>query len=118
MSWLCLQTEAEYITLTSAVKESFWLRGLAADFGVEQKAIGIGCDNNGAISLAKNQVFHEKSKHIDVKLHFLREGIEDGRVKVFKVHTSENPADMLTKPLTREKFDLRMKLVGLCSIEV
>ena len=111
-------TEAEYIALTSAIKESFCLKGLAADFGVEQRAVGIGCDNNGAISLAKNQVFHERSKHIDVRLHFVREEIENGRVKVFKIHTSENPTDMLTKPLSKEKFDLCMQLVGLCSRSV
>lgn len=50
-------TEAEYIALISAVKKSFWLKGIAANFGVEQQAIAIGCDNNIALSLAKHQVF-------------------------------------------------------------
>lgn len=109
-------TEAEYIALTAAVKESIWLRGLAADFGVIQKTMAIGCDNNSAISLAKHQVYHEKSKHIDVKMHFVREKIEEGVVTVFKVDTSENPADMLTKPLPREKFNLCIKLLGLCRV--
>ena len=109
-----LTTEAEYIALTTAVKESVWLRGLAANFGVIQKTMAIGCDNNSTISLAKHQVYHEKSKHIDVKMHFVREKIEEGVVTVFKVDTSENPADMLTKPLPREKFNLCIKLLGLC----
>ena len=81
---------------------------------MEQQAIPIGCDNNGALSLAEHQVFHERSKHIDVRLHFVREEIEKGRVKLFKVDTTENPADMLTNPLAKEKFELCLKLVGLC----
>ena len=107
-------TEAEYIALTSAVKESSWLKGIAADFGVEQEAVPIGCDNNGALSLAKHQVFHERSKHIDVRLHFVREKVENEGVKLFKVDTAVNPADILTKPLPKEKFELCLKLVGLC----
>ena len=107
-------TEAEYMAMTAAVKESIWLRGIAAEFGVEQKSISIGCDNNGAISLAKHQVFHERSKHIDVRYHFVREEIERGNIVVFKVDTADNPSDMLTKPLPKEKFELCMKLVGMC----
>ncbi|KAL1536502.1 hypothetical protein AAHA92_29144 [Salvia divinorum] len=104
-------TEAEYMAITAAVKESFWLRGIVGEFGVEQKLVPIGCDNNGAISLAKHQVFHERSKHIDVRYHFVREEIEKGNIVVFKVDTADNPADMLTKPLQKEKFDLCMELL-------
>ena len=89
-------TEAKYIALTSDVNECFWLKEMVADFEVEQQAIAIGCDNNGALSLAKHQVFHEHSKHIDVRLYFDREEVEKGRVKLFKVNIAENPADMLT----------------------
>lgn len=85
-----------------------------ADFGVMQEAVPIGCDNNSAIHLAKHQVFHERSKHIDVRLHFVREEVEKGKVIVFKVDTAVNPADMLTKALPKEKFDLCCRLVGLC----
>ena len=109
-------TEAEYIALTTALKESVWWKGIATDFGVEQHAVAIGCDNNGALSLAKHQVFHERSKHIDVQLHFVREEVENGRVKLFKVDTAVNAADMLTKPLPREKFELCLRLVGLCRL--
>ena len=103
------------MALTAAVKENFWLKGIATDFGFVQAAVAIGWDNNSATSLAKNHVFHERSKHIDVRLHFIREEIEKERVKVFKVDTLENPADMLTKPLPREKFELCLKLVGMCA---
>lgn len=105
-------TEAEYIALTSAVNESSWLRGIAADFGVEQEAVPIGCDNNGALSLAKHQVFHERSKHIDVRLHFVREEVENGRVNLFKVDTAVNPTDMLTKPLHEAGEFVQARVIG------
>ncbi|XP_042009185.1 secreted RxLR effector protein 161-like [Salvia splendens] len=73
-------TEAEYMALTSAVKESKWLMGLISDFGVKQDRVSIHCDNNGAICLARHQMFHERSKHIDVRLHFIRDEVESGRI--------------------------------------
>ena len=106
-------TEAEFMALTSAVKESVWIRGLLQDFGVFQESISIDCDNNSALCLAKHQVYHERSKHIDVRLHFIREEVEKGKIRVFKVDTTENPADMLTKPLPKAKLELCMSLVKI-----
>lgn len=93
------------------------MKGLAVDFGFDQGAISIGCDNNSALCLAKHKVYHERSKHIDVRLHFIREGIERGEVKVFKIHTDDNPADMLTKPLSRDKFEKCKDLVNVCKLK-
>ncbi|XP_047949664.1 secreted RxLR effector protein 161-like [Salvia hispanica] len=109
-------TEAEFMALTAAVKESYWLRGILKDFGVVQESVAVGCDNNSALCVSKHQVYHERSKHIDVHLHFIREKIDEGEVKVFKVDTTENPADMLTKPVSRSKLGSCMKLVSLCKI--
>ena len=102
-------TEAEYLALAAAVKESFWLKGLAAELGVNQRCIVVGYDSS-AIALAKHQVYHERSKHIDVRLHFIREKIEDGEVEVLKIRTKVNPADMLTKALPRDKVELCKRL--------
>ena len=107
-------TEAEFMSLTSAVKESAWLRGILVDFGITQTIVSIGCDNNNALCLAKHQVYHERSKHIDVRLHFIREKIEEWEIRVFKVDTAENPSDMLTKPLPKVKLETCMDLVSLC----
>lgn len=109
-------TEAKYMAITAVVKESFWLRGIAGEFGVEQRAIPIGCDNSGAINLSKHRVFHKRSKHTDVRYHFVREEIEKGNIVVFKVDTAFNPADMLTKHLSKENFDLCIELAGMCRI--
>ena len=106
-------TEEEYISLAKAVKEVKWLKGILNDFGVVQEPVTILCDSNTAISLAKHQVFHERSKHIDTKLYFVRDEISKGVVAVKKVHTSENAADMLTKALPSAKFEHCLDLVNV-----
>ncbi|XP_042051348.1 secreted RxLR effector protein 161-like [Salvia splendens] len=111
-------TEAEYMSLTSAVKEGKWLLGLVSEFGLKQQSISVHCGIiNGALCLAKHQTFHERSKHIDVRLHFIRDEVENGRVKLVKINTAHNPADMLTKPLSKEKFQYYRRLVSLCATE-
>ena len=64
------------------------------------------CDSQSAIHLAKNQVYHARMKHIDVRYHFVREIIEEGEVLVQKIKTDDNPADMLTKVVTMIKFNI------------
>ena len=110
-------TEAEYIALTSAVKESFWIRGMAAEFEIHQKAISVHCDSSSALCLARHQVFHERSKHIDVRLHFIRDEVEKGNAKVVKISTLHNPADMLTKALPKEKFEHCKELINICNCD-
>lgn len=66
--------------------------------------IKVNCDSQSAIYLSKNFVYRERSKHMAVKYNFIREVIAEGIVKVLKIHTSINPADMLTKTLPVEKF--------------
>ncbi|KAE8684117.1 hypothetical protein F3Y22_tig00111151pilonHSYRG00072 [Hibiscus syriacus] len=90
-------TEAEYMAVTEAVKEAIWLQGLLGELGIEQKHIKVHCDSQSAIHLAKNQVYHARTKHIDVRYHFVREILEEGGVIIQKIRTTENPADMLTK---------------------
>ena len=109
-------TEAEYIALTEAVKEGKWLMGVINDYGVEQKVVKVLCDSNSAIMLAKNQVFHERSKHIDIRLHFIRDEIANGDVEVEKVGTEDNAADALTKTLPVSKLKHCLKLVSVVSV--
>lgn len=97
-------TEAEYMAMAEGVKEALWLWGLLGDLGIEQDCVNLWCDSQSAIHLAKNQVHHARTKHIDVRYHFVRDVIEEGDVSLMKVHTNENPADMLTKVVTGSKF--------------
>ncbi|MCO5586749.1 hypothetical protein L7F22_040691 [Adiantum nelumboides] len=89
-------TEAEYISATETSKEAIWLARLCSEFGLPNKAPMLGCDSRSAICLAKNAMFHARTKHIDVRYHFIREVLEDGLITLVKVHTSQNPEDALT----------------------
>ena len=109
-------TEAEYMAVTETVKKAIWLRGLLEDLGVGQKHIKVFCDSQSAIHLAKNQVYHARTKHIDVRYHFVREIIEEGGVLVQKISTTENPADMMTKVVTAIKFKHCLDLINILQI--
>jgi hypothetical protein len=82
-----------------AVKEAIWLRGLVSDLGLQQDETVVFCDSQSAIHLTKNQMYHERTKHIDVRYHFLREVVTQGGITAKKIGTTKNPADMLTKPV-------------------
>ena len=97
-------TEAEYMAVTEAFKEAIWMHGLINDLGILQEHIDVFYDSQSAICLSKNQVHHARTKHIDVSFHFIREIISKGDIRLLKIGTADNPADMLTKVITREKF--------------
>jgi hypothetical protein len=98
--------EAEYVALTEAVKEMLWLVMHFRALGVELEVpIFIFGDNTAAIALAKNPVFHQRTKHIDIKHHFLREHIKAGTIKLMYVDTKQNVADVLTKLTSAPVFN-------------
>jgi hypothetical protein len=66
-------TEAEYMTVTEAFKDAIWLHELIEDLRIVQKHVDVHCDSQSAICLIKNQVYHSRTKHIDVQFHFVRE---------------------------------------------
>ena len=70
-------------------------------------------DSQSSIHLANNSSFHSRTKHIQLKYHFIRPVLEDGQLKLEKIHTSQNIADMLTKLVTREKLRLCSVSIGL-----
>ncbi|KAH9699706.1 hypothetical protein KPL71_024470 [Citrus sinensis] len=90
-------TEVKYMATTKAVKEAIWLKDLLGDLGVIQENIVVFCDNQSAIFLAKNQTYHARTKHIDVKYHYVKEIIESGVVLLRKIDTKDNLSDMLRK---------------------
>lgn len=78
--------------------------GFVKELGLEQGGVHLFCDSQSAIHLAKHQVYHARTKHIDVRYHRIREFVAMGDIILDKVHTSENAADMLTKIVTADKF--------------
>nr|CAN67902.1 hypothetical protein VITISV_037907 [Vitis vinifera] len=106
-------TEAEYMAMTEVVKEVIWLKGIIEELAMYKGKVVVYCDNQSAIHLAKNQSFHERSKHIDVRLHFVRDIIAVGEIGVGKVPTKDNPSDMLTKSLNVTKFKHCLNLINM-----
>jgi len=106
-------TEAEYMAIAEACKESVWLKGLFAELCGDDSCINLFCDSQSAICLTKDQMFHERTKHIDVKYHYVRDVVAQGKLKVCKISTHDNLADMLTKPVPVAKFELCSSLVGI-----
>lgn len=82
-------TEAEYMAITEACKEAIWLKGLFAEFRKELQITTVFCDSQSAICLTKDQMFHERTKHIDVRYHFVRDVIARGDIVVSKISTHE-----------------------------
>ncbi|KAG8490441.1 hypothetical protein CXB51_016092 [Gossypium anomalum] len=106
-------TEAEYMAITEACKEAIWLKGLFSELNEDLQISTVFCDSQSAIFLTKDQMFHERTKHIDVRYHFVRDIIARGDIVVSKISTHENPADMMTKSLPITKFEHCLDLVGV-----
>ena len=105
-------TEAEYIALSLATQEAVWLRRLWDNIGLKQKTPSlIYEDNQGAIELSKNPKFHNRTKHIDVSFHFVREKVNSKLIKIIYCPTERMLADIVAKALTKVKFEeFRSKL--------
>jgi hypothetical protein len=114
-SFVALSTaEAEYIALCVAVFEAVWLPNILTDlFFHEMDSIVIHCDNQSYVKLSKNHVFHDKSKHIEIKYHYIRDMVQRKAVHVQYLSTHEQVADVFTKPLSRTKFEYFHERLGL-----
>jgi hypothetical protein len=99
-------TEAEYIAACSASCEAIWLRKLLTGlFDLEMRATVILCDNQSCIKMTENPVFHDRSKHIEIRYHFIHDMVQRGALKLQYISTDEQVADVLTKPLSHVKFE-------------
>ena len=108
-------TEAEYVALSQATQEAIWLRRLLSDLGC--KADGptlIKEDNQGAIEIARNPKFHNRTKHIDMTFHFIRERIASKDIKVEYCSTHDMIADIMTKALPKDRFEKLRSLLNVC----
>jgi hypothetical protein len=104
--------EAKYIVASDASKEAIWLRKLVSGlFGDKLETTVVHCDNQSCIKLIENLVFHDMSKHIDMRYHYIRELVQRKTVKLQYIATSEQVIDILTKPLISRQFvQLRSKI--------
>ena len=98
-------TEAEYIAASMACCEAVWLQKLFSElFGHVLDTTVILCDIQSGIRLTDNPVFHDRSKHIDIRYHIIRDMVQRGTVRLDHIGTDEQVTDILTKPLGKVKF--------------
>lgn len=107
-------TEAEYVAATACACHCVWIKGvMEQNFNEECKCMEIYCDNTSSIKLAKNPVMHRRTKHIDVRYHYLRDLTNQEVVKLVFCGTAEQIADIMTKPVKLETFIKMRSLLGM-----
>ncbi|GJV57833.1 retrovirus-related pol polyprotein from transposon TNT 1-94 [Tanacetum coccineum] len=109
-------TEAEYIAMSRCCAQILWMRSQLKDYGFDFNKIPLYCDNKSAIALCCNNVQHSRSKHIDIRHHFIREQVENRVVELYFVETNYQLADILTKALPRERFEFLLPRLGMKSL--
>ncbi|GJR24787.1 leucine-rich repeat protein [Tanacetum coccineum] len=106
--------ESEFMAATGAACQALWLKRLLSELtGWEEKRVTLKVDNISAIALVRNPVFHGRSKHIDIRYHFIRECVENGHINVEHVSGELQRADILTKALPRLKFVTMRQMLGV-----
>lgn len=106
--------EAEFIAACESTKEAVWLRSLLTEIlGVNNGSTPLLCDNEGAIRLVKNPEFHQRTKPIDIKYHFIREKHQDKEIEIVYAPTENQLADLFTKPLPTPRFNQLRKQIGV-----
>jgi ATP sulfurylase len=105
--------EAEYRAVSSAAREALWLRQLLSEFDIEVTPMLVKCDSTGAIASIKNPKITQRTKHIDIAHHFVRERHLRGEILLEWISGKENVADVLTKLVPKDKHFLCCKGMGL-----
>ncbi|GJW92647.1 hypothetical protein Tco_0170200 [Tanacetum coccineum] len=108
-------TEAEYIALSGCCAQILWMRSQLTNYGFGFNKIPMYCDNKSAIALCCNNVHHSRSKHIDIRFHFIKEHVENGAIKLYFVNTEYQLADIFTKSLGRERIEFLINKLGMRS---
>lgn len=106
-------TEDELIAVVEACKELLWMKRFIGELGCAQERYVLYCDSQSAIHLGKNSTFHGRSKHIDVRYHWIRDTLDSKLLELEKIHTDDNGSDMMTKALPRGKFEECCMIAGM-----
>ena len=107
-------TEAEFVAATACACQAVWLKKILEELNFKRQGpIAIFCDNNSSIKLSKNPVLHGRSKHIDVKFHFLRDLTKEGVIDLIYCRSEDQVADIFTKSLKLAAFQKLRNLLGV-----
>jgi hypothetical protein len=109
--------ESEYVALSTWVKEAIWMLQWLQELNIDISTIAIYIDSTGALSFAENAQFSPRTKHIDIRHHFIRDHLEKGVIKLSYIPSEDNTADVLTKALDRVKFEKFRARLGIVSRE-
>ncbi|GJV77425.1 retrovirus-related pol polyprotein from transposon TNT 1-94 [Tanacetum coccineum] len=108
-------TEAEYIALSGCCTQILWMRSQLTDYGFGFTKIPMYCDNKSAIALCCNNVQHSRSKHIDMRFHFIKEHVDNGVIELYFVNMEYQLADIFTKALGRNRIEFLINKMGMGS---
>ncbi|GJU37340.1 putative ribonuclease H-like domain-containing protein [Tanacetum coccineum] len=108
-------TSAEYIAMSSCCAHILWMRSQLTDYGLGFNKIPMYYDNKSTIALCCNNVQHSRSKHIDIRFHFIKEHVKNGVIELCFVNTRYQLADIFTKPLARERIMFLINKLGMRS---
>src|SRR6266487_1334761 len=109
--------EAEYIGAGSSCSQLLWMKQMLKEYNVEQDVLTLYCDNLSAINISKNPIQHSRTKHIDIRHHFIRDLVKDKVVTLEHVSTEEQLADIFTKALDANQFEKLRGKLGICLCE-
>ncbi|GJT39967.1 putative ribonuclease H-like domain-containing protein [Tanacetum coccineum] len=124
ISWQCKKqtvvanstTEAEYVAASSCCGQVLWIQNQLLDYGYNFMNTKIFIDNESTICIVKNPVFHSKTKHIEIRHHFIRDSYEKRLIQVIKIHTDHNVADLLTKAFDVSRFQFLTASIGMLNL--
>nr|GFC28784.1 retrovirus-related Pol polyprotein from transposon TNT 1-94 [Tanacetum cinerariifolium] len=105
--------EAEYVYLSACYAQVLWMRTQLTDYGFYFDKIPMYCDSKAAIAISCNPVQHSRTKHIDVRYHFIKQKVKKGIVEQFFVRTEYQLADLFTKALPVERFKYLVRQLGM-----
>ena len=105
--------EAEYIAVRSCCSQLLWMKKVLTDYGISQDTMIVYCDNSNAIDISKNPIQHSKTKHIEIRYHFIRDLVERKIVYLEYIPTERQNTDIFTKPLDRSKFETLRQVIGM-----
>ncbi|GJZ72319.1 putative ribonuclease H-like domain-containing protein [Tanacetum coccineum] len=121
ISWQCKKqtivatssTEAEYVAAANCCGQVLWIQNQMLDYGFNFMNTNFFIDNQSTICIVKNPVFHQRTKHIEIRHHFIRDANEKNLIQVLKIHTDENVADLLTKAFDGPRFNYLVVHIGM-----